>query len=101
MCIETTQEATGLLFDVNQKCPDSVAALHEAGLLRELLKSSRMLEIDMDTACALGTDAQGVKIFAKDAHKLVQQGMRTAQLLHEKIEVIKTYVRIAGKREGP
>ena len=101
MCIETTQEATQLLFDVIQKCPDSVAANHEAAQLRDLLKSSRMLEVDMDTVCALGTDAEGKKLFAPDARKLIQQGMQTAQLLHEKIEVIKTYVRIAGKREAP
>ena len=101
MCIETTQEATSLLFDVTQKCPGNVAAGLEAGQLRSLLKSSRMLEVDMDTVCALGTDAEGVVVGATAAHKLIKDGMQTAQLLHEKIEVIKTYVRLSVKREQP
>ena len=32
---------------------------------------------------------------------MIKEGMETAQLLHEKIEVIKTYVRLAIKKERP
>ena len=90
-----------MLFDIGQKCPGNVAANLEAGQLRSLLKSSRMLEVDVDTVCALGTDADGVLVGASDARKLIQKGMQTTQLLHEKIEVIKTYVRLPVKREPP
>ena len=90
-----------MLFDVRQKCPGNRAADSEAGELRSLLKSSRLLEVDMDTVCAMGTDAEGNEVGASEARKLIQKGMQTAQLLHEKIEVIKTYVRLSVKREQP
>ena len=90
-----------MLFDVRQKCPNNRAAESEAGELRSLLKSSRLLEVDMDTVCAMGTDGEGNEVGASKARQLIKEGMETAQLLHEKIEVIKTYVRLSVKREPP